>query len=93
MLAPIDVTTITVSSHTLDITVSYLATLVYIVYYIYLFPAVGIITLPILSAMVSHYLFQWAICPVLRIKYTEILFIKIFAWGIVFGQPYTNYKA
>lgn len=51
MLAPIDVTTITVSSHTLDITVSYLATLVYIVYYIYLFPAVGIITLPILSAM------------------------------------------
>ena len=58
MLAPIDVTTITVSSHTLDITVSYLATLVYIVYYIYLFPAVGIITLPILSAMVSHYLFH-----------------------------------
>ncbi|XP_063675603.1 uncharacterized protein LOC134812257 [Bolinopsis microptera] len=51
MLAPIDITTVTVSDFTLDITVSYLATLIYILYYIYLFPAVGLITLPILSGM------------------------------------------
>jgi len=51
MLAPINITTVTVSDFTLDITVSYLATLTYILYYIYLFPAVGLITLPILSGM------------------------------------------
>ena len=54
MLAPINITTVTVSDFTLDITVSYLATLTYILYYIYLFPAVGLITLPILSGMVSQ---------------------------------------
>lgn len=51
MLAPLEVTTVTISSVTLDVTAAYLATLVYIVYYIYLFPAVGLITLPILSGM------------------------------------------
>ena len=54
MLAPINITTVTVSDFTLDITVSYLATLTYILYYIYLFPAVGLITLPKLSGMVSQ---------------------------------------
>ena len=55
MLAPLHVTTVTVSTVTLDLTVAYIATLVYILYYIYLCPAVGLITLPILSAMVRKY--------------------------------------
>ena len=49
MLSPVSVGTL----GGYDVTVSYLATSVYILYYIYLYPALGMITLPILSAMVS----------------------------------------
>lgn len=48
MLAPLKVVTVV----QLDVTVSHIATLVYIVYYLYLYPPAGLITLPLLSAMV-----------------------------------------
>ena len=49
MLSPVGVGTL----GGYDVTVCTLATSVYILYYLYLYPALGMITLPILSAMVS----------------------------------------
>eukprot|EP00116_Pleurobrachia_bachei_P004025 sb/3464287/ len=49
MLSPVGVGTL----GGYEVTVSALATSVYILYYIYLYPALGMITLPILSGMVS----------------------------------------
>lgn len=52
MLAPVQLTSVNLSPEfTLQLTVAHIATAVYILYYIYLHPAVGCITLPILAGM------------------------------------------
>lgn len=74
MLSPVGVGTL----GGYEVTVSALATSVYILYYIYLYPALGMITLPILSGMgYSAHLF-WTL--ELDNKWTILIGVHVVSW-------------